>query len=330
MSTVPQVLIVDDDLAAAEDYARLIKERTGLNAEFVGDAAQATSIVSRGGVNVVVLDQKMVPSGTELFLAMRKLDSRIRAVLLSGQATREEVGAALNLGFKKYVYKPVALSELPPVVRHEFIEYQNSLLFDVSADQPVLFYRRRGVLAGSSITYRFVRLEIISERYIREADWQELLTLHAGQTERRKFTRSNTWTLQLEDETSERMSASFGMDAKKVAKLSGQLKSEVTRRLKQNLASSVTEGEEFEQTFQLPPEPSDISQVHIRLRRVQQAPVYIEARVEIMAECGCCGKPTLLPVRALIATGALALRHVDRWSDGTTRVLDLGQTGAAI
>lgn len=328
---VTTVLVIDDDRAAAEDYARLIQQRTGLEAEPTDDPDHAALLVRRGGVAVVVLDQQMPQTtGTDLFPILRAADPRVRGILLTGEATTDDVGAALNAGFSHYVHKAQALVELPNSVRHEFIEYQNSHLLEVSADQPVLFRRRSGVVVGSVIKYKFVGLEIVDEHSVREADWQELLTLQAGQTQLIKLSRSETWTLQFEDEATTKISTAFALGSKHVLQLTSNLKGEVTDRLKRSLSSTVSQGVEIEQTFQLPAEPAEVEQVHVRVRRVQQAPVYVETRVEIMAECGCCGRPSLLTIRAFVATGSIALRHVDHFSDGTSRVVQLGQTAAVI
>lgn len=323
------VLVVDDDRSAAEDYARLVRQRTGLAVSASDDPDEAAAVVARGGVAVLVLDQQMPrSSGTELFSRLRGLDARVRGILLTGEATTEEVGDALNQGFARYVHKAQALQELAGAVRHEFIEYQNSLLLEVSADQPVLARRRRGILGGTAITYRFIGLQILDQHFVRESDWQEVVTLQAGQTQRVKLTRGEAWALQLEEEETAKIGAIFSIGSSQVVNLTSKLQSEVSSRLKSSFASNVTEGLEAEQTFQLPAEPGEVGQLHVRARRVQQAPVFVRARVELLEECGCCGRPNLLSVLAYVATGSLALRHVDHLSDGSQRILELGRAGS--
>lgn len=327
MSTI---LVVDDDRAAAEDYARLVRQRTGLDVAVLDDPDEAATAVASGGVAVLVLDQQMPrATGTELFVRLRGLDARVRGILLTGEATTDEVGAALNRGFSRYVPKAQALEELAAAVRHEFIEYQNALLLEVSADQPVLWKRRRGVIRGSALTYRFMGVQIIDEHHVRESDWREILTLQAGQTQRVKLTRGEAWSLRLEEEMSAKIGAAFSLGASQVLDLTSKLQSEVTSRFRKNVSSSATQSVETEQTFQLPVEPVDVAQLHVRVRRVQQAPVIVDIRIELVEECGCCGRPSLLTIRAYVDTGSLALRHVDHLSDGSTRVVELGRAGSS-
>lgn len=324
------VLVVDDDRDAAEDYARLIRQLTGLAVSAVDDPNSAARIVGDGGVAVVVLDQQMPQaSGTELFLRLRALDSRVRGILLTGEATSEEVGTALNQGFSRYIHKSQALSSLADAVRHEFIEYQNALLLEVSAKQPVLVKKRRGWLLGSSVVVRFMRFEIVDDGLVRDNDWREVLTLQAGQQHRVKLAHGEAWTLQLEDESTAKIGSAFGLEASQVAKVTSSLQSEVVSRFKESMTTTASLQIETEQTFRLPDEPADVNALHVRVRRIQQAPVLVKTRLELMQECGCCGRPSLLTVQALFNTGALALRHIDFLSDETQRVVDLGRAGSS-
>ncbi|TQE19510.1 response regulator [Streptomyces ipomoeae] len=56
-------------------------------------------------MSVVVLDQRMGPdlSGTELFQRLRAVRPDVRAIMLTGEASADEVGQALALGFHDYL-----------------------------------------------------------------------------------------------------------------------------------------------------------------------------------------------------------------------------------
>ncbi|MDN4640767.1 response regulator [Agreia sp. PsM10] len=324
------VVVVDDDRDAAEDYARLVTQATGLSAVAYDDPGEAEEAVRSGGVAIVVLDQQMPQIlGIDLFIRLREIDPRVRGVLLTGEASSSDVGEALNRGFSRYIAKPQALTQLPGVIRGEYIQYQNHALIGVSAEQPVIARRRKWWPIGSLTTIRLIALEIVNESLVRDEDWREVLTLQAGQKRRATLSRTAAWTLQLEDEVSTKIGAEFSLGVGKVSKLSAKLQNEVSVQLRESMTSSVTEVTESEESFELPPEPQDVNTVHVRARRVQQAPVLISARLVLSEDCNCCSRPHVLTVQVLVDTGTLALRHVDLLSNGEDRTIPLGRSGAA-
>src|SRR3954454_22120454 len=128
MTQALQVLVVDDDRPSAEEYARLLTAATGLRVHYTDDPDEAVAVVRSGRVCVAVLDQRMPVSGTELFRRLRAQDPNLRAILLTAEATQDEVGAALNLGFEQYLKKQNVVQSLPLAVLHEYTEDQNQLL----------------------------------------------------------------------------------------------------------------------------------------------------------------------------------------------------------
>lgn len=283
-----------------------------------------------GGVAILVLDQQMpLATGTDLFERLRAIDARVRGILLTGEATTDEVGDAMNRGFSRYVPKSQALTHLPDVIRHEYTEYQNSLLLEVAARQPVIWRRRKLWPIGATQTIRFVGFEILDDALVRGADWEEVLTLQVGHTRRETLSRSSQWSLQIEDETSSRIASEFSLQATNVAKLTSKLQGEIATRFTKTMASTVTHEQETEETFSLPAEPAEVGQLHVRARRVQQAPVLVSTRVQLVEDCNSCRYPHLLSVQLLVHTGTLALRHVDQYSDGTEVTVPLGRAGAA-
>lgn len=53
-----EILVVDDILEAAQDYARLISTKTGLKVIPTSDPDEAVRIVQHNDIKVLVLDQK--------------------------------------------------------------------------------------------------------------------------------------------------------------------------------------------------------------------------------------------------------------------------------
>src|SRR5262249_19089883 len=105
-AVVTRILIVDDVHAFAESASTLVGTRTGIDTDFATDPDEAMALIEREPVAVVVLDQKMPKMpGTELFQQMRMIRPDLRAIMLTGEASADEVGAAIQAGYHDYLAK---------------------------------------------------------------------------------------------------------------------------------------------------------------------------------------------------------------------------------
>lgn len=116
-----EILVVDDVLSAANDYARLIETKMGINVAYTSDVDEALKYVQYYDVKVLVLDQKMPVSGTQLLERLRPFTSA-RAIMLTGEADKEDLGYAINLNFHAYVDKSKVI-QLPDVVFSQYTKY---------------------------------------------------------------------------------------------------------------------------------------------------------------------------------------------------------------
>ena len=113
-----EILVVDDILEAAQDYARLISTKTGLKVIPTSDPDEAVRIVQHNDIKVLVLDQKMpIITGTELLKKLR-LYTKARALMLTGEADIEDLGNAINMNFCAHVNKSQVV-DLPNSVLHQ-------------------------------------------------------------------------------------------------------------------------------------------------------------------------------------------------------------------
>ena len=71
-----------------------------------------------------VIDQVMpVLKGTELFHKIRQIDPNVLAIMLTGEATKEELAKAINVGFSFYLSKN-EISKLSNYVLDLFTKYE--------------------------------------------------------------------------------------------------------------------------------------------------------------------------------------------------------------
>ena len=323
--SVPDVLVVDDNSEAAEDYARLVRAKTGLRVIHTDSTEEALELCRTNAIKVLVFDQRMpLRNGTDLYSDIKKFDAYARAIMLTGEASRAEIGAALGLGFKAYVAKN-NIQELPERVMHEYAAYQ----FEVASvalsnlSNPI-FTLRRGILARYTVSYTLLRADLLSATYVFESDWQTIVTVHAGQTETTKVSASETRSVRFEEETTSRFRNEFGLSAKQIASLGLKLGSELSTRFSTVKTSERSLTTETSRTFTLPQEPSNPNELHVRVRRIQEAPVYARIRVDLTTYCNCCGSGSILVFEALVPTGRTSVRHEDVLSNKERRVYEIG------
>lgn len=122
---MPQdVLIVEDVDVAARQYGRLISRRLGIEPFVETSPRRALEIVDRNPIKVLVVDQKMPEfTGTELVREVQKKYPDIVSIMLTGLATKAEVGEAVNLGFFRYIDKEDVTENLIPAVEDALRHY---------------------------------------------------------------------------------------------------------------------------------------------------------------------------------------------------------------
>ena len=172
------VLVVDDVKSAAEDYAKLIGAKLGLKTAFTTDSDEAENIVRNSDLKVVVLDQVMPVKGTELLPKLKSINPHLKSLMLTGQASNEEIGSAVNLGFDGYLDKK-KIAELSSNVRSLYADYEKSFADQIKKQKPAFLRfllkwpipRKVYVLSKSVITTVFVD----------DSKKQTLLEIFAGQ-----------------------------------------------------------------------------------------------------------------------------------------------------
>lgn len=323
--SVPDVLVVDDNSEAAEDYARLVSAKTGLKVIHTDSADEALELCRINAIKVLVLDQRMpLRSGTDLYSQIKKFDPHARAIMLTGEASASEIGDALGLDFKAYVAKN-NIQDLPERVLHEYSAYQAEVASVALSNLGTpIFTLRRGLLGRYIVSYTLLRAGLLSATHVLERDWQTIVTIHAGQTDTTKVSASETSSIRLEEETTSRLTSEFGLSAKQIASLGLKLGTELGTRFSTVKTRERSVTTETSRTFTLPQEPSDPNELHVRVRRIQEAPIYAQIRVDLTTYCTCCGSGSILVFEALVPTGRTSVRHKDLLSTGEIGIYEIG------
>lgn len=112
----PRVLVVDDDVAMTQAYARVLGS-VAASVSRATDAAEALARLSSEPFDVVVSDLQMPGvSGIEMLRVVRERDLDLPVIFVTGVASLESAAAAVELGAFRYLQKPVEAETLRSVV----------------------------------------------------------------------------------------------------------------------------------------------------------------------------------------------------------------------
>lgn len=111
--TKAHILIIEDDHKLSRNLARYLL-REGFKVRTATCALEGTRKLSREDmIDVILLDIHLPDgNGLDFFRRVRTLFPRIKAVVMSGQASTQDREQARHLGITQFLTKPFALSDL--------------------------------------------------------------------------------------------------------------------------------------------------------------------------------------------------------------------------
>lgn len=113
-----QYLLVDDNVAFAENLAEIIRD-TGAEVSIAVGFAQALDLVKTTRFDALVTDMKMpVMSGARLVNEVRRVDSQLPAIVVTAYTGDEDLEAARHEGLLAILPKPVPIDRLLHLLTH--------------------------------------------------------------------------------------------------------------------------------------------------------------------------------------------------------------------
>lgn len=318
------VLVVDDNAALAVQVAEILRRRTKLQVTSTDDPERALQLVREEPVKVVVLDQNMPKTGTDLFRELRAINPLLKAIMLTGEASATEVGDALSLGFTSYLEK-AQTDQYAPVVMRAFLQYQIDVADATHAESVPVFYesRKRFLFFGRRIDYKVLSVLLLDSDFVEEDSWRTVLQINAGEEQKHTAEVKQTSSIIIESQWQQSLKANVGLKAIPMQELAAGLEATVSDSYKESSSEVSERRTAVERTYKLPPEPSDGS-LYVKARNISQAPVYRRYLASMASTCDHCGVTTVYPVSFLRFANKYATRHEDIFSDGTRRVTDTG------
>ena len=179
-----EFLVVDDNREAAQSFAEYITACLKIPATFESDLDNVLDLVRHGHIKVVILDQRMpIISGTELYKKIHYINPYIKAIMLTGEAERDEVAEAFRIGYIDYIEKS-NIQDLPTRVLIAYTKYQTEL-YENSDLKDLIPIRVWNPLrnCGFLISYDICSFQKVTSEYLFENKWRSTLELDASEKE---------------------------------------------------------------------------------------------------------------------------------------------------
>ncbi|WLQ33467.1 response regulator [Streptomyces castrisilvae] len=310
----------------AEQLAELITQQTGFRTLACSRPERAVAAVQEHPIRVALLDQRMpVKSGTELYRELREVNPALNAIMITGEASSNEVGQAMSLGFSDYLAK-ADIARLSEVVLKWHTQYEVDRAAQWRVGSPELLHseRRKFLLFGDRVRYYLAAVQVLDEAHVIPDSWVTVQQINAGQEKKYTYSTSVKETFIVETSHQYNAKGSLAADIAKKSKVGARIEAAVTRIVKKARTTETTATASTEETYRLPEESSDPAENYVKSRHIESAPVYRKLRLSFVKECSCCREDTAVPLVVLVFDDAYATRHTDYYRDGTSEFIDTG------
>ncbi len=180
MAKKPEILVIDDHLDSAKSYATLIQNSCSYVSVAVNNLDDAIKCIEQGEIKIVILDQNMPMLGTSMFVKLKELDDHLKFVMLTGEATVEDMSIAHNLKYS-YIMLKNDIDKLPCIVFKLYADYNASLMRFVSNNgKPYFSEWKIGFFYIKRVHYYLLSYKIISNEEILENEWQTSHRIDSG------------------------------------------------------------------------------------------------------------------------------------------------------
>ncbi|MEU7934306.1 response regulator [Micromonospora echinofusca] len=321
-----EVLIVDDQEAAAARLAEFMRVATGLGVVHTSDPVEAVDLVRSLPIKVAVLDQRMPErTGIQLSVDLRSINEHLRVIMFTGKASPDEVAeATLRKNFNDVLQKG-SVSRLGEAIFEQYVAYSIEVAKRIQAPLGELYRTPRQYrLFGPRVIYSLLDLRVMCEEYVDGGQWQTVIHLTRGQEEKRSSSWTTKFTVTIEQQSQEMLRASVtGRLRDPVGYVQAALERTVSDLRKDVVAVERTAMQTRELTYKLSDQDAEV-----RSRHIQRAPVYRQWLARLRVECDRCGSPREERVVLEERLPIFATRHIDSRADGSTVTYETGTVGA--
>lgn len=315
------ILFVDDDVATAREYAELVGNFTKLRPYVCSSKDEALAIARDYPIAVAVLDQKMPEIlGTELFDELSQILPRMRAIMLSGEADPDEIGQAVNLGYKRYLHKS-DLRKLPAIALSEFARYQTDLSRSIDFEPIQLCSVKSWFGLRGTVEFWLVAIFVEDEAYIPDEMWELIDQINRGEkkTIMERFEISSE--LKFEENVESTLSSNIDIGVKAGAVIKTKMDSVLKYKI--NTGSSIKKTkikETVRELALLEQQEGRKRSEAVRSRCFYWAPVFRKIQCHIVKKITPVNERLSVSLSTLQPTGKIATKQVDYLEDGGVNV----------
>lgn len=315
-----EVLVVDDDLAAAQTFAELIEAKYHFGTDAYSDHKKVMEIIRTGTVKVVVLDERMPNmNGTDLFKEIHQINPNIQAVLLTGEADRSDIIKATKLGYSDYLEKS-NISELPGKVMVAYAQYEVGIIKQSNEEQSLSIINPLKTRFGF-YRYTVCSVELVDKAFIFEDGWKTQLALVSSELTQ-EYSYEYTKECRIMVGTESKESANIGLEAGKLASLKSQLDTVVTSHIDSSLSLSVTHKKKITQTYKL---QDGVEEGKQAIKKIYDSnPIFYKFNVLLKKYCRLCGNVQIFPIEVYKRIPKEKTRVQIFYADGFNRVIETG------
>ncbi len=318
-SEIPEIIVIDDAPNAANDFAELIEAQTGLKVKSFDSPDELLDYVTHVSVKVAVIDQVMpVMKGTELYDKIKQIDPNVLAIMLTGEASKEELAKAINIGFSSYLSKN-EISKLSSYVLDLFTKYEVSISKELKNETVVKLF--------PTWRHPFTSCHIVScmpyGGMVISEDGDCILDIYAGQEKEWNTISSIENKIQIEKKIEQKLETEFSISTQQIKGLSDRINSNIIAQSSKLYSISSQHTESQKLSYKLL-DPQNLECVYVSRRVIEQFPIYQLYRIVLRKICRLCKQAKYISIIVSKQTSKFQTRQIDHMSDGSTREIDLG------
>lgn len=318
-SVIPEIIVIDDAPDAANDFAALIEAQTGLKVQPFMNHQELLDFVSHVYVKIAILDQVMPETrGTELFEKIKKFNPNIKAIMLTGEATKDEVAKAMNSGFSLYLSKG-DISLLPHKVLEIYTEYELSTSKDLrNKVKTKLFPFWKRIFSP----YSLVSCTPYGPQRIAE-EGEPILDIYEGEEKEWNSNLTIENSINIEEKSEKKLETEFSVSTEWIKDLASKINSNIATQFSKQFSLTAQQNTSQRRTYRIPQPSSEVG-VSVSRRVIEQFPIFQYYHVVIQKVCHWCKQAKSISIIVSKQTNRVKTQQTDYLSDNTKKVIDLG------
>ncbi len=313
------IIVVDDDANAAKAFAELIEAKLKIPVYSEADPNEVLKIISQNETKVVILDQRMpLMNGTELYKRIKEINPFVKALMLTGEADRQEVADAISkLKYFDYIEKN-DIRDLPNKVISALSAYERMVADKHSTSITInrwnlwrtRFFTRR---------YEIISIEEVSNNVVFSNKWKVKFELIATEQEVEDSYEYED-DLIIGDEFELKTNIASSITAKVLPTLKSDINAAITKRYNLTSEKKSKKSKRNKRTFRL--QDGVVNGKSAIKKLFEYTPVYVHYRLVLKKECRLCRQISIIPLDVYKRIPIIATRVKIFYSDETKQIIN--------